>query len=92
MDINLTRKMVNATLNGDLNEVEYAYDPLFHVDIPKTCPGVPSDILFPKNTWEDKAAYDAQAKMLAEKFSAAFDKSYGDKNIDASVVKVCPGK
>ncbi len=92
MDINLTRKMVNATLNGDLNEVEYAYDSLFHVDIPKTCPGVPSEILFPKNTWEDKEAYDAQAKMLAEKFSAAFDKSYGDKNIDASVVKVCPGK
>lgn len=92
MDINLTRKMVNATLNGDLNDVEYAYDPLFHVDIPKTCPGVPSEILFPKNTWADKEAYEKQAKMLSEKFSAAFDKSYGDKNIDASVVKVCPGK
>ncbi len=92
MDINLTRKMVNATLNGDLNNVEYVYDPLIHVDIPKTCPGVPSDILFPKNTWADKAGYDKQAKMLAEKFSAAFDKAYGDKNIKESVVKVCPGK
>ncbi len=92
MDINLTRKMVNATLNGDLNEVEYTYDPLFHVDIPKTCPGVPSEILFPKNTWEDKAAYDAQAKILAEKFSTAFNKSYGDKNIKESIIRVCPGK
>jgi phosphoenolpyruvate carboxykinase (ATP) len=92
MDINLTRKMVNGALSGDLNDVEYSYDPLFHVDIPKTCPGVPSEILFPKNTWADKDAYSRQAKMLAEKFSAAFDKSYGDKNIDESVVKVCPGK
>ncbi len=92
MDINLTRKMVNAALSGDLNDVEYAYDPLFHVDIPKTCPGVPSDILFPKNTWADKDAYDKQAKKLAEQFSAAFDKAYGDKNIKGSVVKVCPGK
>jgi phosphoenolpyruvate carboxykinase (ATP) len=92
MDINLTRKMVNAALNGDLNNVEYAYDPLFHLDIPKACPGVPAEILFPKNTWEDKAAYDHQAKILAEKFSAAFDKSYGDKHIKESVVRVCPGK
>ena len=92
MDINLTRKMVNATLNGDLDNVEYVYDPLLHVEIPKTCPGVPSDILFPKNTWEDKAGYDKQAKMLAEKFSAAFDKAYGNKNIKESVIKVCPGK
>jgi phosphoenolpyruvate carboxykinase (ATP) len=92
MDINLTRKMVNGALSGALNDVEYVYDPLFHVNIPKSCPGVPSEILFPKNTWADKAAYDKQAKMLADKFSAAFDKSYGDKHIDQSVVKVCPGK
>jgi len=92
MDINLTRKMVNGALSGDLNNVDYVYDPMFHVDIPKSCPGVPSDILFPKNTWADKEAYDKQAKMLSEKFSAAFDKSYGNKNIKESVVKVCPGK
>jgi phosphoenolpyruvate carboxykinase (ATP) len=92
MDINLTRKMVNAALNGDLKNVEYAYDQLFHVHVPKSCPGVPSEILTPKNTWADKAAYDKQAKMLADKFSAAFDKNYGDKNISESVVKMCPGK
>ena len=92
MDINLTRKMVNAALSGDLNDVEYAHDPLFHVDIPKSCPGVPPEILFPKNTWADKDAYDKQAQKLAEQFSAAFDKAYGDKNIKESVVKVCPGK
>ena len=92
MDINLTRKMVNAALNGDQNNVEYDYDQLFHVLVPKSCPGVPAEILTPKNTWADKAAYDKQAKMLAEKFSSAFDKNYGDKNINESVVKMCPGK
>ena len=92
MDINLTRKMVNAALNGDLDNVEYDYDQLFHVHVPQSCPGVPSEILTPKNTWADKAAYDKQAKMLAEKFSTAFDKNYGDKNISESVVKMCPGK
>ncbi len=92
MDINLTRKMVEAALNGDLANVEYEYDKLFHVNIPKSCPGVPSDILFPKNTWEDKDAYDATAQKLAKQFTAAFDKAYGDKNIKASVVAECPGK
>nr|NQU94215.1 phosphoenolpyruvate carboxykinase [Bacteroidota bacterium] len=92
MDINLTRKMVNAALSGELNDVDYEYDPMFHVYIPKSCPGVPPEILFPKNTWEDKDGYDKQADMLAKKFSNAFDKAYGDKGIKDSVVKVCPGK
>lgn len=92
MDIKLTRKMVDAALNGSLKNVEYTYDETFHLNVPKTCPDVPDEILTPKNTWEDKAAYDKQAKMLAQKFSDAFDKAYGDKNIKESVVKVCPGK
>lgn len=92
MDIKLTRKMVDAALNGSLKEVEYDYDETFHLNVPKTCPDVPSEILTPKNTWDDKDAYDKQAQMLAQKFSDAFDKAYGDKNIKGSVVKVCPGK
>ena len=92
MDINLTRKMVNAALEGDLNDVDYEEDKLFHVNIPKSCPGVPEDILFPKNTWENKAAYDETAEKLAKKFSDAFDKAYGHKGIKQSVVAQCPGK
>ncbi len=92
MDIKLTRKMVDAALNGSLKNVEYIYDETFHLNVPKTCPDVPNEILTPKNTWEDKAAYDKQALMLAKKFSDAFDKAYGNKNIKESVVKVCPGK
>jgi phosphoenolpyruvate carboxykinase (ATP) len=92
MDINLTRKMVNAALEGELNDAEYEYEPLFHVKIPKTCPGVPSNILFPKNTWQDKKAYNETAKKLAKKFSDAFDKAYGHKNIKESIISQCPGK
>jgi phosphoenolpyruvate carboxykinase (ATP) len=92
MDIKLTRKMVDAALNGSLKNVEYTYDETFHLNVPKTCPDVPSEILTAKNTWADKAAYDNQAQLLAQKFSDAFDKAYGDKNIKESVVKVCPGK
>jgi phosphoenolpyruvate carboxykinase (ATP) len=92
MDIKLTRKMVDAALNGDLEKVEFTYDDTFHLNIPVSCPGVPSEILIPKNTWDDKAAYDEQAKMLAQKFSDAFDKNYGTKSIAENIVKMCPGK
>lgn len=92
IDLTLTRKMVDAALSGALENVEFQRDHLFHLDVPKTCPGVPDEMLWPKNTWKDKNAYDQQAKMLAGKFNEAFDKNYGQKNIKESVVKVCPGK
>jgi len=92
MDINLTREIVNAALTGQLEDVEYVEDALFHILIPKRCPGVPSEVLFPKNTWTDPDAYDARARKLAHDFSAHFDKAYGDKNIDPAVARQCPGK
>jgi len=92
IDIDLTRAMVNAALSGDLDNVEFVTDDLFHLDIPKTCPGVPDEILFPINTWDDKEGFKQVADKLAEKFSAQFDKAYGDKNISEDVKKQCPGK
>ncbi|HUV88804.1 MAG TPA: phosphoenolpyruvate carboxykinase (ATP) [Anaerolineae bacterium] len=92
MDINLTREIVNAALSEKLEGVEYVEDPLFHILVPTQCPGVPSEVLVPKNTWPDKEAYDARARKLAHDFSAHFDKAYGDKNIDRSVASQCPGK
>lgn len=92
IDLTLTRKMVNAALSGELNNVEYQRDQLFHLDVPKTCPGVPSEMLWPINTWQNKEAYEMHAKNLAKQFSDAFDENYGHKNIRESVVKVCPGK
>jgi len=92
MDISLTREIVQAALSGALEDVEYVEDPIFHVMVPKTCPNVPSEVLWPKNTWEDKNAYDERAKKLASDFAKHFDKAYGDKGIDPAVEAACPGK
>ncbi len=92
IDLPFTRAMVNAALNGDLNHVEYVKDELFHVNVPTSVPGVPTEILNPSNTWKDKAEYAAAAKKLAKQFSDSFDKSYGSQGIDPAIIKECPGK
>lgn len=92
IDLKLTRAMVNAALSGELENVEYIYDDLFHLNIPKTCPGIPNKILNPVNMWIEKEDFDLSATRLANKFSDAFDKAYGEKNIDENVRNQCPGK
>lgn len=67
-----TRAMVNAALDGALDDVPTWTDPVFGVEIPESCPGVPSEVLRPRETWSDKAAYDAQAKKLAGMFHENF--------------------
>ena len=91
MDITLTRSMVHAALSGQLRDVEYDEDPLFHVGIPRSCPGVPSEILNPERSWSDPSAYRARAERLAAEFAAHFETAYGDKGIDPAVVAECPG-
>ncbi len=92
IELKYTRKMVEAAISGKLKNVDYTYDKLFHLNIPNEVPGVPSEILIPSNTWEDKEAYKKTALKLAGLFSEAFEKNYGDKNIPADIAKVCPGK
>ncbi|MGC9359858.1 MAG: phosphoenolpyruvate carboxykinase (ATP) [Anaerolineae bacterium] len=92
MDISLTREIVQAALSGTLEDVAYEEDPIFHVMVPKECPNCPSDVLWPKNTWDDKDAYDKRARKLASDFAAHFDKAYADKGIDPAVAAACPGK
>jgi phosphoenolpyruvate carboxykinase (ATP) len=92
MDIDITRAIVHAALSGDLEAVEYDPDPMFHILVPRSCPGVPSDILNPRNTWKDKAAFDQRAQKLAADFCRHFDTAYGDKGIDPSIIVQCPGK
>ncbi|MRT94104.1 phosphoenolpyruvate carboxykinase (ATP) [Ancylomarina sp. 16SWW S1-10-2] len=87
-----TRAMVDAALDGELDKVEFVEDKLFHVNIPVTCPNVPTEMLIPINTWEDKKAYKVTAEKLAEKFTENFDKAYGKQNISAKVIAQCPGK
>ncbi len=77
MQIAYTRKMINAALSGRLHDVVFEPDPVFGVLVPTTCPGVPSEVLQPRNTWEDKAAYDQQARKLAAMFVKNFE-TYAD--------------
>ncbi len=74
MAIKLTRAMVTAALNGDLEKSEYYLDETFNLLVPKTCPNVPDEVLTPRNTWKDKNAYDEQAKQLAGLFVKNFAK------------------
>jgi phosphoenolpyruvate carboxykinase (ATP) len=60
--------------------------------VPPTCPGVAREILDPRNTWEDKEAFDFRARSLADDFATHFDKAYGNKGIDPAIVSQCPGK
>jgi phosphoenolpyruvate carboxykinase (ATP) len=72
ININDTRAMVRAAISGELDKVEVYTDPVFGLCLPTTCPGVPSEVLIPRNTWADKEAYDRQAADLAERFKKNF--------------------
>jgi phosphoenolpyruvate carboxykinase (ATP) len=72
MNINHTRSMVRAALNGDLDGVPTEIDPIFGVAVPTSCPDVPAEFLLPRMTWADKDAYDRQARQLAAMFAENF--------------------
>ncbi|MCJ7524081.1 MAG: phosphoenolpyruvate carboxykinase (ATP) [Candidatus Aminicenantes bacterium] len=92
MDINITRAIIRAVLNGELDRAAYVEDKTFHINIPTACPGVPAEILQPKNTWKDPEAFENRAKKLGAEFSAHFDRVYGNKNLPEAVRRQCPGK
>src|SRR6266705_2219582 len=72
ININYTRAMVRAAISGALDDVETATDPIFGLRSPTSCPDVPSELLIPRNIWEDKEAYDRQAAELSERFKKNF--------------------
>jgi phosphoenolpyruvate carboxykinase (ATP) len=74
MKIQYTRAMVDALLSGALDDVDYQIDPVFGFQVPLSCPGVPADVLTPRSTWPDVAAYDRQANLLAGMFNKNFTK------------------
>jgi phosphoenolpyruvate carboxykinase (ATP) len=63
-----TRAMLKAALSGQLTGVKFLPDPVFGVEVPVECPGVPSELLQPRNLWKDKALYDSKARELAQRF------------------------
>jgi phosphoenolpyruvate carboxykinase (ATP) len=68
MQLAYTRAMVTAALNGDLDGATTVIDPVFGFAIPTAVPGVPGDVLIPRATWQDSAAYDAKARDLVRRF------------------------
>jgi len=76
MKLSYTRAMVTAALSGELEQADYVSDPVFGVQVPTSCPNVPAEVLQPRNTWENKEAYDAQAKDLANRFIENFQKKF----------------
>ena len=72
MSIAYTRAMVNAALSGKLAEAPVVREPFFDLAVPQAVPGVPSEVLNPRDAWSDPAAYDAQARKLAGLFAENF--------------------
>ena len=73
MKLSYTRAMITAALNGALASVEFEQHPIFGLQMPTTCPNVPSEILNPRNTWGNAADYDKKANELAQKFIKNFE-------------------
>ena len=77
-----TRAMVQAVLDGGLEGVPMRLDPVFQVTVPTHCPGVPDELLDPRRTWSNGAAYDEQAARLVDRFAANFA-TYAEEASDA---------
>ncbi|HKI24793.1 MAG TPA: phosphoenolpyruvate carboxykinase (ATP) [Candidatus Sulfotelmatobacter sp.] len=73
MDIPFTRAMVDAAVEGELTREEFEIEPTFGFSIPRSCPGVPPQVLNPRNAWPDKAAYDQAAEDLRLRFARNFE-------------------
>jgi phosphoenolpyruvate carboxykinase (ATP) len=74
MKLSYTRAMITAALEGKLDNIEYDTTPWFKLSIPKSCEGVPSEILNARNTWPTPEAFDKKAQELAKEFVANFEK------------------
>jgi phosphoenolpyruvate carboxykinase (ATP) len=84
ISIKHTRALLDAALRGDLDagKTEFAMHPVFNLKVPKSCPGVPAEILDPRNTWTDKAAYDKAALALRDLFRKNYEeKGFGKLGI-----------
>ena len=71
-----TRALVKAAQDGSLDIAGYKHNDVFDVEVPNECPGVPRELLDPRGTWDDPAAYDRAAADLASKFKENFEKRY----------------
>jgi phosphoenolpyruvate carboxykinase (ATP) len=89
MKIAYTRAMLSAALDGRLAKAETRPDPVFGVGVPQACPDVPAEVLNPKSTWADPAAYDEMAREVAKRFEANFEQfeSSVDEKVKAAGIR-----
>ena len=80
ISLKYTRAMITAALQGKLENVDYENHEVFGLAMPTSCEDVPSEMLNPRNTWADKAAYDTKANNLANQFVKNFEKFESDAN------------
>jgi phosphoenolpyruvate carboxykinase (ATP) len=83
-----TRALITAALKGNFDDVNFNKLPVFNLEFPDSCPGVPSEILNPRETWSDKSAYDAKANDLAASFVKNFE-HYAD-NANDEILAAAP--
>lgn len=88
MKLSLTRAIIDAIHSGQLTDAAKCPDPIFGFDVVSECPGVPKEVLLPRESWTDKSAYDATARKLAQLFQGNF-KKYEDQ-VDAHVKAAAP--
>ncbi len=88
MPIKATRALLTAALDGSLAEAEFRKDPNFGFEVPVMVEGVPDMLLDPRRTWNDKAAYDAQADKLVQMFADNFAQyvPYIDDDVKAAAI------
>ncbi|NRT76048.1 phosphoenolpyruvate carboxykinase (ATP) [Clostridium beijerinckii] len=84
INLSYTREMVNAVINDQFKNVQFYEHPIFKLFIPSECPNVPSEILNPKDLWEDTKEYDKKALELAESFEKNFEKF---KNVSEDIAR-----
>ena len=83
-----TRAIIDAIQHGSFDKVDFVTDPEFGFQIPASCPNVPSEILLPKNTWEDKAGYDRTKAKLIDLFRNNFTQF--EENVNQEIIQAGP--
>jgi phosphoenolpyruvate carboxykinase (ATP) len=88
MDLSLTRAIVDAATSGSLRDIDTRKHPIFNLDVPTSCPGVPDEVLDPQSTWPDVDAYEVKARELARMFAENFERF--KETVPAEVTKAGP--
>jgi phosphoenolpyruvate carboxykinase (ATP) len=88
MPIKATRALLNAALDGSLNDAGFRTDPNFGFEVPVSVPGVDDGILDPRSTWADPEAYDAMANSLVGLFIENFAEF--EAHVDQGVIEAAP--